>query len=432
MFIKLIIFFFLLLPATTIAAVQDYSITLGNGDEIPIARYPADGQTLLLWLPSEFGLSPRQAPTAEHLAARGVETWIPDLHSAWFIPAGRYSLNDINPSAIATLIGKAVASGKMVYLMAAGRTTALALRGLRHYQLNHATTDTIRGLISIGPRLFVRTPQGGEAAGFLPIASASNIPIYILQPRNTGGFWRVGKTRDELERGGSPVFIQILDGVRDGFNLRSEFTPQEQATTEHLPGIIIQAMRQLDAYGGLPASPAALAGKDIAPEADHGSSLLRPYKRKAQAPGLELERLSGGHADLSSLKGRVVLVNFWATWCPPCVKEIPSLQRLYTARKRQGLEILAVDVGELHKQVADFLSDKPVDFPVLLDTEGQQLKHWGVHAFPTTFVLDRSQRIRYAGFGAFAWDSPEVLKTLDALLAEPRPTPAVREKPVAD
>ena len=60
----LIILAILLLPVSTVAAVQDYSITLGNGDEIPIARYPADGQTLLLWLPSEFGLSPRQAPTA--------------------------------------------------------------------------------------------------------------------------------------------------------------------------------------------------------------------------------------------------------------------------------------------------------------------------------------------------------------------------------
>jgi peroxiredoxin len=418
--IKAVLPALLYLLCTALAAAGNTTVTLDNGDEIPVARYTAaTGNRLLLWLPSEFGLSPRQAPTAEALAGRGIETWIPDLHSAWFIPAGRYSLNEVDPAAVRKLIEAAAAGGREVYLMAPGRTAALALRALREYQRRHRDTHAVRGLISVGPRLFLRTPQGGEAEEFLPIASASNVPVYILQPRDTGGFWRVGKVAEMLERGGAPVFVQVLEQARDGFNLRHEFTPQEKHLTERLPAILEQAMRQLDAYAGLPAEPAPMTVEDRAPEAERGgSALLRPYPDATQAPALELPSLKRGTERLEELRGKVVLVNFWATWCPPCVKEIPSLERLYGKRGARGLEILAVAVGEDRKRVAEFLADKPISFTVLLDAEGRQFKRWGVHAFPTTFVLDRSHRIRYAGFGAFAWDNQEVLDVLDGLLKE--------------
>lgn len=417
---KTLLFLLLSLVTAMVTAAEEKNLQLPNGDEVSATRYPAEGNRLLLWLPSEFGLSPRQVPTARVLATQGIEVWIPDLHSAWFVPPGRYSLNDIDPGAIESLIDILVKRGKQVFLLTSGRTTALALRALHRYQADKKDTRRIRGLISIGPRLFLRTPQGGEAPEFLPIASASNVPTYILQPQNTGGFWRVAEVVETLEQGGAPVFTQVLQDVRDGFNLRSEFTPTEQAITGRLPGILINAMNLLDGYGGLPPKPAPLAGVDRAPQGSHATTLLHPYTGKAQTPDLNLPQLDGGKRDLGSLKGKVLLVNFWATWCPPCVEEIPSLQRLYEARKAQGLEILAVDVGEPREQVAGFLADKPVSFPVLLDSEGVQLKHWGVHAFPTTFILDRTLRIRYAGFGAFAWDSAEVLKTLDALLSEPQ------------
>ena len=111
-------------------------------------------------------------------------------------------------------------------------------------------------------------------------------------------------------------------------------------------------------------------------------------------------------------------MNFWATWCPPCVEEIPSLERLYQKTKPRGLEILAVDVGETKEQMREFLKDKPITFPVLMDIDGSALKRWNVHAFPTTLILDRQHKIRYAGFGAFNWSGNEVLKTLEPLLQD--------------
>lgn len=132
-----------------------------------------------------------------------------------------------------------------------------------------------------------------------------------------------------------------------------------------------------------------------------------------------------GCIDLADVKGKVVLVNFWATWCPPCVEEIPSLQKLYRQLKPRGLGILAVDVGESVQTTEEFLADKPIAFPVLMDVEGEALRRSGIYAFPTTLVLDRDHRVRYAVCGAFDWSSQEVIDTLSPLLVSDgrRPKP---------
>ena len=399
-------------------------VTTADGDEISVQVYPAQGDRLVVWLSSEFGVTPRRAALAEALAGQGVEVWAPDLHAAWFLPVGRYSLNDVDPAAVSAVFARAILdSGKRVFLMAEGRSVALALRSVRQWQLNTDETAPLAGLLAFSPRLFLRTPQGGEAAEYLPIAAASNLPIYILQPEASAGFWRLGLDVQQLEQGGSAVFAHRLPGVSDGFYARPEFTPAEEAMTRRLPGLLHNAMVQLEAYGGTPPQPAPLQAEARAPETPDRSALLRAYPGERTAPALQLARLRGGTLDLADLRGRVVLVNFWATWCPPCVEEIPSLQRLYRRLQPQGLEILAVDVGESVETMEAFLKDKPVGFPVLMDTDGAALRRWGVYAFPTTLVLDREHRIRYAVFGAFDWDSQEVVDALSPLLDAPKQVP---------
>jgi len=207
-----------------------------------------------------------------------------------------------------------------------------------------------------------------------------------------------------------------LPGVSDGFHARPEYSDAEAAMTARLPQMLIHAMGQLEPHGGTPAVPVSLASEAIAPEKPSGTALLRPYSEARHAPGLRLPSLGGEQVDLRDHAGKVVLVNFWATWCPPCVEEIPSLQRLYRRLQPQGLEILAVDVGETVESMRKFLADKPIDFQVLMDPAGEALRRWGIYAFPTTLVLDRGHRIRYAVFGAFDWSSQEVLDTLTPLL----------------
>jgi len=397
----------------------EYLVSTDQGDEIPVRIYPAEGERLIVWLPSEFGVTPRRSALAEALARRGIEVWAPDLHSAWFLPVGRYSLNDVDPAAVSAVFADALAnSGKRVFLMAEGRSVALALASVRAWQQATDADTALRGLLAFSPRLFVRTPQGGEAAEYLPIAAASNLPIYILQPEDSAGFWRIGEDARRLEQGGASVFVHRLPEVSDGFYARPEFSEAEGAMTERLPALLAQAMAQLEPYGGTPPEPAPLQGGAGAPERPEGSTLLHPYPGERTAPALVLPSLRGDPMDLANLRGRVVLVNFWATWCPPCVEEIPSLQRLYRRLRPQGLEILAVDVGESVETMEAFLKDKPIDFPVLMDGDGSALRRWGVYAFPTTLVLDRRQRIRYAAFGAFDWNSAEVTRALEPLLQD--------------
>jgi thiol-disulfide isomerase/thioredoxin len=137
------------------------------------------------------------------------------------------------------------------------------------------------------------------------------------------------------------------------------------------------------------------------------------------APALALPTLGGATTRLDGLRGKVVLVNFWAVWCPPCRKEMPSMARLADKLAGRPFTILGVNVGESPEEIRAFLGQVPVNFPILLDGEGQNLKAWQVFAFPTSYVVDKKGRLRLGLFGSIEWDAPEAVARLEALLAEP-------------
>lgn len=136
------------------------------------------------------------------------------------------------------------------------------------------------------------------------------------------------------------------------------------------------------------------------------------------APALVLPGLDGGTVKLDGLRGKVVLVNFWAVWCPPCRKEMPSMARLADKLAGRPFTLLGVNVGETPEEIRAFLKQVPVNFPIVLDGEGANLKAWNVFAFPTSYVVDKQGRIRLGLFGSIEWDSPEAVSRLEALLAE--------------
>ena len=142
---------------------------------------------------------------------------------------------------------------------------------------------------------------------------------------------------------------------------------------------------------------------------------LKPYKGKP-LPDFELSDLKGGKHSLSDYKGKVVLVNFWATWCPPCVKEMPSMQRLQDKYQGKDFQILAVNMGEDATTITIFLDKIKVNFPILMDSDGTVLKQWKIFAFPTTFLIDKDGNIAYGLFGGLEWDSPEAMAVVDELL----------------
>jgi thiol-disulfide isomerase/thioredoxin len=119
--------------------------------------------------------------------------------------------------------------------------------------------------------------------------------------------------------------------------------------------------------------------------------------------------------------GQVTLVNFWATWCPPCIHEIPSMNRLAAAYPPGTFEIVSVNFKEDPAHVSDFLKRVDVAFPVLLDRDGEAATRWKVFAFPSSFLVDRAGRIRYSVNTAIEWDSAETRAVIDRLVREPPP-----------
>ncbi|HXX53575.1 MAG TPA: TlpA disulfide reductase family protein [Thermodesulfovibrionales bacterium] len=137
-----------------------------------------------------------------------------------------------------------------------------------------------------------------------------------------------------------------------------------------------------------------------------------------KAPDFTLKDIAGRSLSLSALKGKTVLVSFWATWCPPCRNEMPSLNRLYKAYKDRGLIVLAVSTDRNPSTVKNFLSEFPADFPVFMDVDMQTSRQYRVFSMPTAFLVDRNGVIVKRYLGEEDWDSPgmrsEIIKVLNA------------------
>lgn len=135
------------------------------------------------------------------------------------------------------------------------------------------------------------------------------------------------------------------------------------------------------------------------------------------APKLKLFDMDGKQVDLESLKGKVVLVNFWATWCPPCRREMPSLQRLWKKLGASKLQIVAVNVGEDADTVLGFMGmlDESPTFPIVFDKDSDTLRAWPVRGLPTTFLIDKRGHIAYRAVGGREFDSPENIRFITGL-----------------
>jgi len=136
------------------------------------------------------------------------------------------------------------------------------------------------------------------------------------------------------------------------------------------------------------------------------------------APAVSLASLDGGVATLGQLEGQVVLVNFWATWCPPCRAEMPGLEAVYEGRRAAGFTVLGISLDERPPaEVAAFLRDHGIRYPVAMATPEAVAAFGGVSTLPTSYLIDRRGRVRYTVHGLFA--GVALRAAVDRLLAEP-------------
>jgi peroxiredoxin len=133
-------------------------------------------------------------------------------------------------------------------------------------------------------------------------------------------------------------------------------------------------------------------------------------------PDFTLQTLDGGSITLSNLEGKVVLINFWTTWCPPCREEMPSLERLYRHFKYENFTLLAVDIMENPETVKRFAREYNLSFPILLDKSGDVSAKYAANAIPTTYIINKEGKAVGKAIGPRKWDGDHAKDLIEELL----------------
>jgi peroxiredoxin len=146
-----------------------------------------------------------------------------------------------------------------------------------------------------------------------------------------------------------------------------------------------------------------------------GAQTLKEWKGGA-APALELEDVEGKLHRLADYRGKVVLVNFWATWCEPCREEMPSMEALRAGLQGRPFVVLAVNVGEGARVARGFADKMALRFPLLLDRDTRTTRAWGARILPASYVVAPDGMIRYSYLGAIDWTGPAVKAAIERLM----------------
>ncbi len=146
---------------------------------------------------------------------------------------------------------------------------------------------------------------------------------------------------------------------------------------------------------------------------------INPIKGDKKAPDFSLKDLTGKKVEIKDYKGKIIFLNFWATWCGPCKEEMPSLEVLHEKFKGEKFVLLTVSVDyEGLKPVQEFLNKQHYTFPVLLDPNGEILDLFEVKGIPTTFIIDKKGRVIGRAIGPRDWKSQEVFSLINLLIGK--------------
>lgn len=239
----------LLCSLGTAIAAPPPSLSLSNGMEVNLRSYPAQGNTLLLWFACDEGHSAHETRAAQTLAGKGIETWLPDMLDAHFLPMLPSSLKEIPPQEISEIIALAIKnSGKKVVLVVGGHGALPILEGALAWQAQASpeSRPSLAGAILFYPDLYSVPPAPGVEAQYHPVVTQIRLPIYIYQGQLSPGRWWLEHLKVALAQGGNRVQSMVLPKVRSHFYVRPDATPEENAMAARLPELMLDALKQLE------------------------------------------------------------------------------------------------------------------------------------------------------------------------------------------
>jgi len=164
----------------------------------------------------------------------------------------------------------------------------------------------------------------------------------------------------------------------------------------------------------------AAVGAGFGPACVQAAYLVRPWDPKKPVPKLELSDLGGKPWSLAGLRGQVVVMNFWATWCEPCRAEMPSLELMAQRLERDDVTVVAINYQEPLPAIRRFLDAQPVTIPILLDRDGAATMAWTPKVFPSTVLVDRKGQPQQIVLGELDWTGPAARELVAPLLARQR------------
>lgn len=417
-------------------ARADFVIPLDGGDQLEVREFGGAGEgPLIVWLVNQYGELETPNRLITSLAERGATVWRVDLLDSLLLQRSSEAVRRLDGHPVEALLRAAVDSGRgPVAAVACDRMAVPLLRGLRDWQRDALDPFAVAGGILFFPNLFRGTPVAGEEPELLGIVSATNMPVLLFQPELGSNRDRFGSLLGTLHAAGSPAYGWLVPQVRDYYLLYSDEPVNlalDSSSAARMPDEVRAAIadtpdRLLTAMWLLAQTPRAsewlpldeAAERPVAP----AYGLIERPRRPA--PDYDLIDARGQRHQLVESLGRVTLVNFWATWCPPCVHEIPSMNRLAAAYDEGEFAIVSINFREDPEHILRFMNEVDVDFPVLMDEDGGVSREWGVFAFPSSFILDREGQIRYSVNTAIEWDTDTVRDVIDRLRFEPERTPA--------
>jgi thiol-disulfide isomerase/thioredoxin len=409
----LYLFLVLGLPIFAAGAADEFAVPAFDDEEISVTRFAAEGEYLMIWLAPEYGFRKAHRELAERMPEQHIEIWQSDISESLFLPLGTTSIKQLDGSYVADLIEFAHAeTGKKIVVAGDSYASMSALRGARQWQKRNQDGNYLLGAILFTPYSYAYLPELGQAPEYLPIVEATNIPLLIYQAQNSAIVSQFPVLLEKLRKHGSPIYTRKVAGVMSLF-YEEEPTDAMREGAQPIPGTIRQ-MLPLLAHHEVPRKPVSLSA--VADSKSGVDIYLKNFKGNSNPPAIDLRDMSGNRLQRTNFAGKVSLVNFWATWCPPCIEEIPSLNRLKRQMQGHPFELISINYAQDKATVLDFMQKIEVDFPVLLDVNGEHAKSWKVISYPSTFVLDMQGSIRYGVNAAIEWDSPELLRQLEVLM----------------
>ena len=392
---------------------NEINVKVSSGDDLTVEIFPAKGKYLILWLAPEYGLTEFHRTFAKNLSKQNIEVWQVDIAQSLFLPRGSTSLKNLDGHRVADLIEQAhTHTKKKIILIADSYASLNALLGAHQWQQRASNTPYLIGAILFSPSTYVSIPPLGQLPEYMPIISSTNIPIMIYQGQrhaNTGQFENLV---EKLQQHGNAIYTRMMPTIFSLF-----FKEREKSKQQHflktLP-LNIKKMISVLSKHSVPSNPVKIThiskgkkGIDVYLKKYQGS--IKPFK-------IKLKNAFGKTVSKTNYKGKITVINFWATWCPPCVKEIPSLNRLKNKMVGLPFELISINYAEDQKTILNFLKKVNVEFPVLLDLNGDVAKKWNVIAYPSTFVIDTQGEIKYGVNAAIEWDSEEFITRIKTLL----------------